>query len=33
LGAQSYVAVSFESPEYSANCYALGALIILEDIK
>ena len=26
LGAQSHVAVSFESPEYTANCDALGAL-------
>ena len=30
LGAQSHVAVSFESPEYTANCDALGALRILE---
>ena len=24
LGAQSHVAVSFETPEYTANCDALG---------
>ncbi len=33
LGAQSHVAVSFESPEYTANTDALGALRILEAIK
>jgi len=33
LGAQSHVAVSFESPEYTANVDALGALRILEAIK
>ena len=33
LGAQSHVAVSFESPEYTANCDALGVLRILEAIK
>ncbi len=33
LGAQSHVAVSFESPEYTANADALGALRILESIK
>ena len=33
LGAQSHVAVSFESPEYTANCDALGTLRILEAIK
>ena len=33
LGAQSHVAVSFESPEYTANSDALGALRILEAIK
>ena len=33
LGAQSHVAVSFESPEYTANCDALGALRILEAVK
>ena len=26
LGAQSHVAVSFETPEYTANCDALGIL-------
>ena len=29
LGAQSHVAVSFEAPEYTANCDALGTLRIL----
>ena len=33
LGAQSHVAVSFNSPEYTANCDGLGALRILEAIK
>lgn len=33
LAAQSHVAVSFEEPEYTANCDALGALRILEAIK
>tara|TARA_Y100001978_G_scaffold198997_1_gene212449 strand:+ start:1423 stop:2565 length:1143 start_codon:yes stop_codon:yes gene_type:complete len=33
LGAQSHVAVSFESPEYTANCDALGPLRILDAIK
>lgn len=33
LGAQSHVAVSFESPEYTANTDALGALRILEAIR
>ena len=33
LGAQSHVAVSFESPEYTANSDALGTLRILESIK
>ena len=33
LGAQSHVAVSFETPEYTANCDALGALRILEAIR
>ena len=32
LGAQSHVAVSFESPEYTANSDALGTLRILEEI-
>ena len=33
LGAQSHVAVSFESPEYTANSDAIGALRILESIR
>ena len=33
LGAQSHVAVSFESPEYTANCDAIGTLRIFEAIK
>ena len=33
LGAQSHVAVSFESPEYTANCNALGALRILDAVR
>jgi len=33
LGAQSHVAVSFESPEYTANCDALGPLRILDAIR
>ena len=33
LGAQSHVAVSFESPEYTANSDAIGTLRILEAIK
>ena len=33
LGAQSHVAVSFESPEYTANSDALGSLRILEAIR
>ena len=33
LGAQSHVAVSFESPEYTANSDALGPLRILESVK
>ena len=33
LGAQSHVAVSFESPEYTANSDAIGALRILEAIR
>lgn len=33
LGAQSHVAVSFESPEYTANSDALGTLRLLEGIR
>jgi GDPmannose 4,6-dehydratase len=33
LGAQSHVAVSFESPEYTANSDALGTLRILEAVR
>jgi len=33
LAAQSHVAVSFESPEYTANADALGALRLLEGIR
>ena len=33
LAAQSHVAVSFETPEYTANCDALGALRLLEAIR
>ena len=33
LGAQSHVAVSFESPEYTADTVGLGALRILDAIK
>ena len=33
LGAQSHVAVSFDSPEYTANTDALGTLRILEAIR
>ncbi|NNE27249.1 MAG: GDP-mannose 4,6-dehydratase [Saprospiraceae bacterium] len=33
LGAQSHVKVSFETPEYTANSDALGALRILEAIR
>ena len=33
LGAQSHVAVSFETPEYTANSDALGTLRILEAVK
>ena len=33
LAAQSHVAVSFEEPEYTADCVALGALRMLEAIR
>jgi GDPmannose 4,6-dehydratase len=33
LGAQSHVQVSFETPEYTANCDALGTLRMLEAIR
>ena len=33
LAAQSHVAVSFESPEYTANADALGALRLLEAMR
>ena len=33
LGAQSHVAVSFESPEYTANTNAMGNLRLLEAIR
>ena len=33
LGAQSHVAVSFESPEYTADVDAIGALRLLESIR
>jgi len=33
LGAQSHVAVSFETPEYTANSDAIGTLRILEAVK
>lgn len=33
LAAQSHVAVSFECPEYTANCDAIGTLRILEAIR
>ncbi len=33
LGAQSHVAVSFESPEYTANTDAIGTLRILEAVR
>jgi GDPmannose 4,6-dehydratase len=33
LGAQSHVAVSFETPEYTANADAMGTLRILEAIR
>ncbi len=33
LGAQSHVQVSFEAPEYTANCDAIGTLRLLEAIR
>jgi GDPmannose 4,6-dehydratase len=33
LGAQSHVAVSFETPEYTADTVGLGALRVLEAIR
>ncbi len=33
LAAQSHVAVSFEEPEYTGNCDALGTLRLLESIR
>ena len=33
LGAQSHVAVSFESPEYTAQVDAIGTLRLLESIR
>src|SRR5210317_861974 len=33
LAAQSHVQVSFETPEYTANCDALGTLRILEAVR
>ena len=33
LGAQSHVAVSFEAPEYTANCDGLGTLRLLEAVR
>ena len=33
LGAQSHVAVSFETPEYTANSDALGTLRLLEAVR
>ena len=33
LGAQSHVKVSFDTPEYTANCDALGTLRLLEAIR
>jgi GDPmannose 4,6-dehydratase len=33
LGAQSHVQVSFETPEYTANCDALGTLRLLEALR
>ncbi len=33
LAAQSHVSVSFETPEYTANCDALGTLRVLEAVR
>ena len=33
LGAQSHVAVSFETPEYTANCDGIGTLRILDAVR
>jgi GDPmannose 4,6-dehydratase len=33
LAAQSHVKVSFEMPEYTANCDAVGTLRLLEAIR
>ncbi len=33
LGAQSHVSVSFEEPEYTANCDGLGVLRLLEAVR
>ncbi len=33
LGAQSHVAVSFETPEYTANCDGIGTLRVLEAVR
>jgi GDPmannose 4,6-dehydratase len=33
LGAQSHVAVSFEEPEYTADCDALGTMRLLESVR
>jgi len=33
LGAQSHVKVSFETPEYTANCDALGTLRVVEAVR
>ena len=33
LGAQSHVAVSFDEPEYTANCDGIGTLRILEAVR
>ena len=33
LGAQSHVAVSFEEPEYTADCDGLGAMRLLEAVR